>query len=93
MAGSTALKNLGGFGGMSHSITSLVFGSSDTVCTRSTAFETKGAGADRMRLVPKFPISRVVSMGRRNTQLEPNLRRKQRLKSVARVRSAEHCSG
>src|SRR5277367_3884207 len=33
-------------------------------------------------------INAVVSMGRRNTQLEPNLQWKQRLKSLARVRSA-----
>ena len=34
-AGSTALRNQGGFGGKSHSIISLVFGSSDTSCIRS----------------------------------------------------------
>jgi hypothetical protein len=33
----------------------------------------------------------VVSMGGRNTQLEPNLHKKQRLKPLARVDQPEHC--
>ena len=36
---------------------------------------------------PKLPVIRVVSIGRRNTQVERNLPRKQRLKSLPGVRS------
>ena len=41
MAGSTALRNRGGFGGKSHSIILLVFVSSDTSCIRFADFRTE----------------------------------------------------
>jgi hypothetical protein len=41
MAGSTALRNRGGFGGTSHSTISWVYGSSDTSCIKPTDFETE----------------------------------------------------
>src|SRR5579863_5073114 len=54
MAGSTALKNRGGFGGRSQSIILLVFVSSDTSCIKFTDFETELSFSD---LSPQFPYS------------------------------------
>ena len=36
----------------------------------------------------QFPESRVVSMGRRNTQLRPTFNENKKLKALARIRSA-----
>jgi len=39
------------------------------------------------------PVTRVVSIGRRNTKLEPTLHRKQKLESVARLDQPERYPG
>ncbi len=62
MAGSVALRNRGGFGGKSHSIISLVFGSWDTSCIKFTPiFELTEGKTSEERVVS---LDRFLHIGR-----------------------------